>query len=239
MASAFIVLPIYFLGSETLQVREVSVQGNVVTASSDIEKLVRESLRGKYLGLVPRSSTFFLPKRSIGQKLVESVPRFASVTLSREGVGGVLVDIVERVPKALYCFEKCYFLDEDGYIYSEAPNFDGEAYIEYRDESLASEPVGKFFLPSEDFEALHNFVGSLRLLKLSPKTFIKSDDVYKVVLEDDVELRWRREQDLSKLFVDLNSFINDSQLKNLKVSELLYIDLSFNNKVHWVYKDGR
>jgi cell division septal protein FtsQ len=239
LISTAIVLPIYFLGSEMLQVREVSVYGNIVTTSGEVEKLVRESIRGEYFGLVPRSNTFFLPKRSIGQLLVASVPRFASVNLSREGFDGVRVDIVERVPKALYCFEGCYFLDDDGYIYSEAPNFDGEAYVEYRDESLASEPVGKFFLTREKFVKLHNFVESLKLLKLEPKTFIRSNGVNKIVLDEGVELIWRESQDLDKLFIDLSSFINDNQLKNLRISDLLYIDMSFNNKVHWVYKDGR
>ncbi len=239
LASAVIVLPTYFLGSEALQVRKVFVQGNLVTTSIDIERMVRESLVGEYLGLIPRSSTILLSKNIIEQRLLESVPRLASVHLSREGLSGVSVDVVERVPKALYCTDECYFLDGEGYIYSEAPNFVGEAYLEYRDESLPTAPVGSYFLPKEDFEELHNFVESFRSLNLNPKMVMKSGDVYKVILEGDVEVRWRDDQDISKLFVDLSSFINDGQLKNLKIEDLLYLDLSFNNKVHWVYKDGR
>ena len=63
----------------------------------------------------------------------------------------------------------------------------------------------------------------------------KKDDEYSATLSAGAELRWRINQNLEKLFADLNSFMNESKLKISDLERLLYLDLRFDNKIFYKF----
>ena len=230
--------PVFVLRSEKLKVSQVSVSGNAVTQSSEVESLVRERLSGYYLGLIPRSSTLFYPKNEIMDALDKQIPRLASVSVSLDGFRGVSVEVIEREPSALYCAElnddeECYFLDNSGYIYSEAPDFTTGVYLIYRREPSLENPVDKYFLDKNEFVKVNKFINSLSKLEREPVGILYKDSEDFLTHASGPQIMWKRNQDSDKLLIDLESFLKGSKLKAEEISNMSYLDLRFDNKIYY------
>ncbi len=233
-----IVGPIFLLRSEKLKVSQVSVSGNMVTQSSEVESLVKERLSGYYLGLIPKSSTLFYPKDQIVDTLDKQIPRLASASVSLNGFRGVSVEVVEREPAALYCAhvvdkESCYFLDNTGYIYSEAPDFTDGVYLVYRRDPSINDPVDKYILEENEFARVNKFINSLGKLEMKSVSILNKEGDYILTLDNGPEIMWNSNQDLDKVLVDLESFLKGSKLTMSDIKNLLYLDLRFDNKIYY------
>lgn len=230
--------PIFLFRSSKLLITEVSISGNVVTQVAEIESLVRERLSGYYLGLIPKSSAVFYPKDSIANILDERIPRLTSVNISLNGLRGVNVEVVEREPFALYCAEMvdkelCYFLDNSGYIYSEAPDFTNGVYLIYRREPSLESPVDKYFLDKNEFAKVNKFINSLSKLEIEPVGILYKDSEYFLTQASGPKIIWNSNQDSDKVLIDLESFLKGSKLKAEEIGNMSYLDLRFDNKIYY------
>lgn len=75
---------------------------------------------------------------------------FAAVSVSfefyRRSGAGVLEPEIKNIPSALWCEGQCYFMDEAGLIYEEAPDFSAGAFRRFYGGSLPENPIGLTFL---------------------------------------------------------------------------------------------
>ena len=143
--------------------------------------------------------------------------------------------------------QKCYFLDEDGYIFDEAPYFSGEVYFKFYGDVLinADNPLGAHFL-KENFKQLVFFKNVLLDIGLKPAELYAGNDgdieIFlskgafaaikpKIMLKADSNFQNAAEN----LEAALNTEPLQSDLKN-KYSSLLYIDLRFGNKVYYKFR---
>lgn len=146
-----------------LQIQAVAVSGAHTISSSTLEAFVQERLVGRYYWMLPKSNMLLYPKQRIAEDLRRSYPVLASVDvhLSPGTVfQTVAVDVVEREPRALWCSgAACYFMDENGVVYGEAPTFSAPVYVSYFGATPGDLP--KQFLAPDTFIALSALVDAI------------------------------------------------------------------------------
>jgi hypothetical protein len=106
-------------------------------------------MRGTYLGIIPRDSTFFFPADRIHTDITKVHPDIATVSFFRSGLSGLSIKIDYRIPIARWSAvsemgtsteAEYYYFDASGFIY--ATTSDAElinSFIIY--EPLGDKPV--------------------------------------------------------------------------------------------------
>ena len=252
----------YISRIKKLNISEIKISGNKIIDTQTIKEAVEKKISEKYLWFFPKTNIFFYPKNDIKNELSDEFKRLKDIELS-VGEGGVLhVSLIER--KALYtwCGEKidlgdelvfeneilinkCYFLDESGYIFDEAPYFSGEVYFKFYGKLEAGSPPGSFFSET-NFMNLISLKETLENMKLKPVAlYIMDNGTTKIYLSNESplsmgpEIIFKSDADFQKVTENLQAALAteplQSNFKN-KYSSLLYIDLQFGNKVYYKFR---
>ncbi len=232
--------PIFFLKQERFLISTIQIQGNEITKSEELENIIRGHISGNYLWLIPRSSVLLYPNNKIKSDILRQVPRLISINLSLTDSRTLLVTILERKPFALYCVHEmqCFFLDQTGYIFSEAPAFSGGVYMIYSTVPVLEAPLRQNLIPVNDFVALASFIKSLNILNLEPQNLLIQDNAYHLTFLGGGTLIWKVGDNLENVFSRLESFLTGVVLTKEKktLSDILYIDMRFGNKVRYNFK---
>ncbi|MHB0978099.1 MAG: cell division protein FtsQ/DivIB [Minisyncoccota bacterium] len=239
-------VPTYLLRQERFLISNVQVQGNDITKSEEIEKIIQGHISGNYLWLIPRSSVLLYPNKKIRNDILEQIPRLISMHLSLTDSRTLLVTILERKPFALYCTNLasppvragCFFLDQSGYIFSEAPAFSGEVYMIYSTEPPLENPLRKNLVPEKDFRVLSDFIKRLPTLDLKPQSLLIQNDAYRLTFSSGGILIWKVGDNLDSVFSKLESFLIGVIFtkEHKALSDILYIDMRFGDKVRYNFK---
>ncbi|MDD3662751.1 MAG: FtsQ-type POTRA domain-containing protein, partial [Candidatus Pacebacteria bacterium] len=150
----------YFSHNEKVTIGEIKVEGTSIIDQEDVVSVTEELLEGRYLYFYNRANSFIFPEKNIYNKLLEVFPRIEELSVSREGLNVLNIKIKERLGAYLYCGEvipeieseigeNCYFVNNDGYIFDEAPYFSGNVYFRYYakiDDQM--NPLGQYVFPS-------------------------------------------------------------------------------------------
>lgn len=257
-ALAIFFLAAYLSHLNSLNIGGVEVTGNKIVDTEAIKTVVREQIIGKYFWLFPKTNILFYPESKIKNELQDKFKRLKDINLSIKNNKVLGISLSER--KALYIWcgkaipeiesnQKCYFMDEDGYIFDEAPYFSGEVYFKfYGGASInadlpaqAGNPSGSYF-SKQNFKKLISFKDILIGIGLKPVALSAGEDgnvqVFlsggttlatgpKIILKADADFQNVAEN----LEAALNTEPLQSKFKN-KYSSLQYIDLRFGNKVY-------
>ncbi len=233
-------VPTFFLRQERFLISTVQVQGNEITKSEEIEKIIQNDISGDYLWLIPRSSVLLYPNNKIKNDILRQIPRLISLNLSLTDSRTLLVTIVERKPFALYCVGemKCFFLDQTGYIFSEAPAFSGGVYMIYSTVPVFETPLGKNLVPANDFVALSTFIKSLPALNLNPQSLLIQNGEEHLTLSSGGIIMWKASANFETLRSSLESFLSDPSFtkESKPLEKILYIDLRLGNKIFYKFK---
>ncbi|MBP6925545.1 MAG: hypothetical protein KBC22_00595 [Candidatus Pacebacteria bacterium] len=118
------------------QISRISVQGNHVLHTADIGAEVQQVMSQKKLWVIPLDSWVTLPQKKITQHLSETFGRIKSIDLEVKNFDHLVISIDEWQPAFLWCNleevdqgkRTCWFMDELGNIFSEAPYFSPGVY---------------------------------------------------------------------------------------------------------------
>jgi hypothetical protein len=239
---------IYLSRIEFFRIKTMTTEGNSVTSSQDIERIVEENIAGFYFKMFSKRNVLLYPKNKIKKDLMDEFQRIEDVDLAVKDFSDLKIVIEEREPDILWCGTKfdiignedCYFIDADGLIYSKAPNFSGNVFLRAYGDISASDPIGVEFLPVSKYQSLKFFHSTIRQYGLTPIFIIKlSNDDMEVRFEEGGKLIYNSEQDMVKLADDIGSILKDPEFKdglNSGELELDYIDLRLGNKVYYRFK---
>lgn len=229
-----------------IQIKEIKVEGARVITSDEIARNVRETLEGKYYLLVPKSNSLLYPGDEIKENLLEEFPRFGAVELSLDGLNTITVYVSERNPYALYCpnasrpqdASSCYFLDDTGFIFDEAPAFSGVVYFIYSTDPAIENPKGKEFLEVSEFQNLTVFLDAVRGLGFEPTALQVGETESKLLLPDNAQILWNRKDDLNHLYQNLEAFMQNPaiQAETNFMGKISSLDLRTENKVFYRFK---
>ena len=159
--SAVLGLLSYLFRLDSLNISEVKILSLNTTETEIIKKIVTESISGQYLWLLPKTNILLYPKNHIKNELQNRFKKLKDIKFSIENKKILQVSVTEREAKYLWCEkeEKCSFMDENGFIFDEAPYFSGEVYFKFYG------PIG------ENFKKIILFKKTLEDLKLKPVKF--------------------------------------------------------------------
>lgn len=127
LALFLIGLALYGLSRESVQISRIDVFGT----EAPLEEIARGAMQGSYLGIVPRTSTFFYPERRIRAAILERYGSIATVSLFRNKFDGLTIRVTNRVPIARWCGVtyaprvassteggECYLFDDSGLLFA-------------------------------------------------------------------------------------------------------------------------
>jgi hypothetical protein len=242
-----------------INIKNVEISGNEVMETNLIADVVNEKLSGYYFWLFPRTLSFFYPKNQIADELTFRFRRIRDISLNLKDLNTLDIVISERKAAYTYCgadlptlpldtstldSEKCYFLDDNGYIFDEAPYFSGEVYTKFYGDTKLDNPSGTYFFPSI-FDKLITLKEELEKINLKPAIFyIKDNGDISVFLSSPSlttrgpEIIFNTDSDFEQVMENLQSVLDTEPLKSdfvNKYSSLQYIDLRFGNKVYYKF----
>ncbi|MBX4199111.1 hypothetical protein KW800_02435 [Candidatus Parcubacteria bacterium] len=229
--------PVLLLRSPQVRISQVNIMGNEVTKSEDLETVIYNDLSGYYFTVIPKDSALLYAKTKMKNDLLSAVPRLLSVDVSLANPHSLKVSVTERQPHALYCeiegVDKCYFLDESGYIFALAPGFSPDVYMTYTTSPALNSPIGTELFKPEDLNSIEQFLSGMKSLGIEPEVLNRSGDEYELTQKLGPVVKWRSAKDLEPILVNLESFIRNSGLKMADIRAMQYIDLRFDNKVFY------
>ncbi len=232
---------IFLMRSEKLLINQISISGETLGGEEIIEE-AQKILLGKYFWLIPRSNAFFYPKDEITAALNEKFPRFKSISLNLEGLDKLAITVEEREPAALYCqnANACFFMDDTGFIFSEAPTFSSDVYLPYYSESYIIDPVGESYVSSVEFSKLKEFVASLPQLGIEPVAAKTLERHYEIELPAGGILMWPRDTEAARAYSNLEAFLSSPEIKSQEdfLERIETLDLRTENKVFFKFRSN-
>lgn len=233
----------FALRAPALQVTTVTVSGANVLGADDVSEAVMQELSGTVVWVFPRTSIFLINEHSLAQSLKATFPRIETVSLRRTSFRGIAVTLKEYDAVYLWCTTKpddCYFMDNQGVVYSEAPVFSGTAYSKI----ITGDPLQT--LPFQGMETsaiarISRLEKGLSDIRIAPTTFI-------TISPREMHIEFLHNKRISLLRIDprvdvdtsleyIYSGIRAEPLASLFYNQekiLQYLDVRFSNKV--VYK---
>ena len=181
-------------------------------------------------------------------------PSIKKAVVGLRTIHTILVVVEERQPFALWCREialvsknisaprqtgarQCYYLDSDGYLFTEAPQPKDGTLKEYAGGVAADNPEGAFFLDPKKFSRLSSFLGELEGLGLAPRrAFVNSDGDFEITLPGAAKILISGQRDFDATLQNLESFLGSGNV-NIVIKEgtinVEYLDLRFGDKVFY------
>ncbi len=248
---------------ERLNIDNIQVSGNKVIETKMIEDIAREKISGYYLWFFPKTNFLLYPRGEIQKELTNQFKILKDINLTVRNFKTLNISVNERTALYTYCgavtgtetdsSQKCYFMDEDGYIFDEAPYFSGEVYSKFYGTiasvdlptGQAGNPLGSYFF-QPDFAKLTSFKKTIQEIGLKPAVFFVQDngDIIMYLSSSfgsqmGPEIKFKKDSDFGKVVENLQSVLTtepmQTDFKN-KYSSLLYIDLRFGNKVYYKFR---
>jgi hypothetical protein len=228
-----------------LSIMAIKVEGNAAVPESAIVSLVRSQISGDYLGLFSRSSILLYPERSIERDLLNQYPRFETVSVYRTFPSDITVQVVERKPAAIACISDttedtrptvggCWFIDADGTLFAEAPEFSGRAFTRFViKENFPS--IGHRLDTTPAFSEILFFLKQLERegLEFSDVIFLPESRLDlrlltggTIILSDAVSI--------SQAFINIKTLLDDGDLRqSISSRSFDYLDLRYGNKIFY------
>ncbi len=249
---------IFITRSSYLQIEQIVIRGNNIVREEEVKSSINDILKKNYLYIIPRTNLFLYPKNEIEFLIKKQFPRFETVHISRVNFSTVVLDVRERQSLYTWCDglplitapnePACYYVDENGFIFSHAPYFTGGVYFKFFgsygwEENQA--PIGARILDEDTFKKIIRFKEGLESEGLVLYGFTTyPTGVYSFLLSpvsDDTKQKivFTVENDIDAVYANLVSALNAPPLKTdlvKKFDTFQYIDLRYDNKVYYRFQ---
>jgi hypothetical protein len=240
----FIATPIYLFRMNQFLISNIELKGNNVTKYEDVARIASENLDGNYLFIFPKSNALIYPKNKIRNDLLKNIPRINEVKVSLSNPKSLKIEINEREPAGLYCDSQkinsaeCYFIDEDGFIFSRAPSFSGDVYFIYSSDPIIEDPLGKNYSTKDEFQKLPPLIHSLKEIHVPLRSLTTTVNEYYLELLGGGKIIIGKKDNLTDVASNLESFLNDQAVTKAPgfLDNVSYIDMRFGNKVFYKLK---
>jgi hypothetical protein len=154
-----------------ITISKVVVDGAVAVSHVQLEEIVEKEISGRYMHLFSKKNIFIYPGGGIRKMLLENFKRIATLNVVIENNTELHIKITERGGKYLWCGEhvpdpdttpnlmQCYFVDDAGYIFSQAPYFSDNIYFKFYGTRLEEESAvaGSHVASADQFAKLTDF----------------------------------------------------------------------------------
>lgn len=240
------------------RISNIEVLGSNVIDKNLIEDNIKQSISGYYFFVLPKNNFVLLPEKQIRVALQTAFPRLTNINTSLTKENTITINVEERSGKYLWCGvalveevslenTKCYFMDESGFLFDEAPFFSGNVYLRFIGPlENNQEVIGQNF-QNNFWSNMLLFASVLKEIDLEPTVFLLKDEYIEIYLKHNLEppyspkIIFRKNDDIQKVINNFKSAILSEPLKT-KILEnyqkLEYINLSFGNKIYFKFKNA-
>lgn len=226
-------------GYEKLRIKQVNVSGQAAVTTDEILNIVKKDTGGRYGYLFARNNFLIFPRFRIERDILRDIKTVKWVDVGWNKWLEIFVEVEERKPHSVWCGNEagssdtpCYFVDQDGYIYSQAPVFSGTMFIRNYSSLPGDNPIGQFFLTKDLYEQLFALMDILKEKGLKVVTLSFDGTDYHFKMEDGLEIIFNNKIDLATAFQNLFSALETGSLDLKKeASTIRYIDLRFDNRI--------
>lgn len=256
----FVGLSSYGANRKEVRVSKVILQGGLLITQTDIGERSLDFMKGSYVWLYPKDVSFWYPRKALEKYLTENFKRIDTISIKLEGLNTMIVKIKEREPFGIWCdslpgqyivstttqmedgshTQKCYFLDQNSTIFSEAPYFSGDAYFKYYGLIATTTPIGSYYMAeATQFNEINDFIDRVRGMSVRPLHLTTKDDDFSLVVAGGGQIYFDIKKPLSEVAQNLESLLRTSALSTTTHKELPveYIDLRYGNKLFYKLKN--
>lgn len=228
---------------DIFEIKTITVEGNSSVDAEQVQEIAKAHVAGKYYYLFSRANRFLYSKDVIIEDLYTQFKRIKIVSLN-VNKSNLLITIEEREPAYTWCSgmpgntqNKCYFIDSNGYIFSESPVFSGNVFFAFYGDVDNENPIGLTYLNASAFKDIDTLITFLNDKKLHPFAFRSHDNgVYDLYLEQGGKIIFKEGLDIPLLISNLDLIIKNTQVfKSTGTSKLEYIDFRFGNKLYYKF----
>ncbi len=235
--------------NEKSLIKGVKIEGNETISAEEVLKIAENKISGKYIFLFPKNNIFIYPGSAIALEILDNMKKVKTVE-TKIGDGNILsVKIYERNPSYIWCPDElspkdttsdnqCYFLDEQGFSFSEAPRFSGPVFFEiYASSTIGNDFIGKYPFESELFKKLVLFKNALTEINLPATGLIRmKDGDFKFILKAGGAVLINEKNDINISLRNIVSAKKALEDSGKNIDSIEYIDLRFGNKVFFKFK---
>jgi hypothetical protein len=214
----------------------VTIEGGETIDHAVVHDTVIEILNGTYARIIPHTFTYLYPQAKIVEAL-SNIPRMHTVTVIRDGMHTIKISFTEYHPFALWCdtyegTQSCYFIDETGYAFAQAPDLHGGVFVRHILER--SEPfTERSVFDANELHAFHTLLDRVNKelsLRITDIVYTRDGDAV-LYIHGGGRLMMARSMDFDLVFRNLVSTLNTDEFKHLAPGTFDYIDLRFGNKI--------
>lgn len=228
---------VYFLiFSPYFKIKNITIKGTEKISQDEILNLTNQVLNGSYLKIIPQNSLILFPEQKLKELLKEKIPVIKEVRIIKKIPFSLTIEIKEREKVIVYCGEmKCFYLDEDGFAFEEAPEIYGGLNLTLKDNSKREVKIKEVAINkdlvsflSQIKEFLEKFL-SLTLLNFQID-FYPSRDLTAITSEG-WQIFFNSSGD-PKAQVQALQMVLEEKIKEQR-NQLEYIDLRMANRIYY------
>lgn len=250
----FLLLALIFVGlvflsrMQRFRISNVDFTGGLLISPDEIKTETQNFLGGNYFWFFPKNNRFLYAHDDLENFLKGRFKRIDTISIYTVDNQTIRITIKERGLYALWCEgqpgdgspEKCYFMDNNGVVFSESPTFSGDAYFKYYG-YMGNEvnPIGMTYLGSIDFfHDLSAFVERVKNTSVRPVYCVAKDSKqFDLILSDGGKVYVDGSVPFSKSNDNLEALLkNLSSATTTRDLNIDYIDLRFGNKLFYKLK---
>jgi len=244
-------LIVQFFRLPSFQIKKITVEGNKIIEGEKLKSIAQKDISGKYLFLFPKSHIFLYPGEMIQNEIYAAFPRASSVNVSLKD-GALVLSVKERNPAALWCGkekniladDKCFYIDDTGYVFGESPVFSGSAYFKFYGQGMLKEgtPVGHVYISPSLFQKIFELRRMIEKYERKMIDLLLLDESRAEFTADSgCKIIFNTDQDFSSLRANMEAVFKSADWgKKLsgadKCADLEYIDFRFGNKIYYKQK---
>ena len=263
-----VLLAILFVGLGLLShlpklvIDNVSVEGEGLVDFVAIKQKTLEYLSGNQALLYARGNIFLYSKSEITDFVQREFPRVSAITEIKRDGRKLSLWVEERQSAYLWCgYERpiyenrfkdadCFFVDERGFIFVNAPFFTNGVYITfYGGVTKDADPVGQTLRLQNSMKDFDDLVATLEDGGTKIHSIIvNADGQHELLLDihtatgDFAKIIFNEEESFVVLREKLHTALTSPEFLDefeLKKDSLEYIDTRFKNRVFYKFQDGK
>jgi len=239
----------FFFISSYFDIKYVNISGNETVSKNNINNIYEELSSGDSYFL-KNKNTFVFKASALANDIKNKFKRVQDVRVSRLFPASLNITIKEYSPFGVSCVDiskregvsdyiktGCFYFNEEGIVFDQAPDLEGNIFIFVKDSNVSGENLPQSLYSKDDVYFMYQFKDAMSKYGLPLEYFALDDkfhDVealtkegFKVFLTMDLD---PKEEALS-LYQILNNEVKD------RMAELDYVDLRIQNRAYYKFKE--
>lgn len=232
-----------YVADRSLRVAEIRVLGTEGISEAEIKNYAGDFLGRGFLSSWFKENVIFFRPNNLEEELKKQFSAINNIEVSRNfAKKTVEIQIRERDNWAVWCGQKCFYMDAGGVIFKEAPKFFGQLFLKVDDERKIPFKEGDQVMDTVVLKNMKNeFMNRAENLGLKIKNIeIKENREFWLYSDyENTELNWKSpfkmildaETDFGKAGENMALFLESAAKE--KIKRIDYVDLRFKDKIFY------